>query len=138
MQTSVSPTFDPADVRKISRAVILRNIEVATTTFEPRVGIIEGTNMEYTNSETPTMLGHRISAMRDLAQTLMTELEGVAVAPSLNLNDGIHIRDEVTRYEIDLIRAALRMTQNHQRRAAEMLGIKATTLNSKIKKYKLL
>ena len=94
--------------------------------------------MEYTNSQTPIALGHRISAMKDLAQTLMVELEGVAISPSLDLHDGIHIRDEVLRYEIDLIRAALRMTQNHQRRAAEMLGIKATTLNSKIKKYKLL
>ena len=76
--------------------------------------------------------------MKDLAYTLMSELEGVATVPALNLKDGIRIRDEVTRYEIDLIQAALRMSGNHQRRAAKMLGIKATTLNSKIKKYKLL
>jgi len=76
--------------------------------------------------------------MRDLAHTLMTELDGVTQPPSLNLMEGISIRDEVLRYEIDLIRAALRMTQNHQRHAAEILGIKATTLNSKIKKHKIL
>lgn len=95
------------------------------------------TNMEYINPQTPHTFSHRISAMKDLAQTLMTELEGVNQSP-LNLMAGISIRDEVLRYEIDLIRAALRMTRNHQRHAAEMLGIKATTLNSKIKKHKIL
>jgi len=79
-----------------------------------------------------------MAVVKDLAHSLMTELEGVAVIPALNLSRGIVIRDEVMRYEIDLIRAALMVTRNHQRRAAQLLGIKATTLNSKIKKYKIL
>ncbi len=94
--------------------------------------------MRYGNSQTPTTLGHRIAAIKDLAQTLMTELEGVTTVQPFSLDDGIRIREAVLRYEIDLIRAALRMTRNHQRRAAAILGIKATTLNAKIKKYKIL
>jgi transcriptional regulator with PAS, ATPase and Fis domain len=94
--------------------------------------------MEYINSQRSNTLGHRISALKDLTRTLMTELEDVTQVPALNLTEGIRIRDEVVRYEIDLIRAALRLTRNHQRRAADMLGIKATTLNSKIKKYNIL
>jgi transcriptional regulator with PAS, ATPase and Fis domain len=76
--------------------------------------------------------------MKDLANTLMAELESVNAVPALNLNEGIRMHDEVVRYEIDLIRTALRMTRNHQRRAAQMLGVKTTTLNSKIKKYRIL
>lgn len=76
--------------------------------------------------------------MKNLTHTLMAELEGVAPVPALDLDVGIRMRDEVARYEMDLIRAALQLTRNHQGRAARMLGIKATTLNSKIKKYKLL
>lgn len=93
-------------------------------------------DMRYENP--PNTIGHRIGIVKDLAQKLMTELEGVTVGTALNLNDGIRFRDEIVRYEVDLIRAALRMTGNHQRHAAEMLGIKATTLNCKIKKYKIL
>ncbi|PWT92331.1 MAG: hypothetical protein C5B55_06600 [Blastocatellia bacterium] len=94
--------------------------------------------MTYENSQIPTTVGHRLETARDLVHRLVTELDGVGPLPALNLNGGIRIRDEVLRYEIDLIRAALRLTRNHQKRAAQMLGIKVTTLNSKIKKHKLL
>jgi DNA-binding NtrC family response regulator len=39
----------------------------------------------------------------------------------------------VRRFEIDLIRRALEQTGGHQSRAARLLGMNATTLNSKIK-----
>ena len=75
--------------------------------------------------------------MKELVRSLVAELEGVNAVPTLDLNSGIRIHEEVRRYEIDLIRAALRMTRNHQRRAAQLLGVNATTLNCKIKKYKI-
>jgi transcriptional regulator with GAF, ATPase, and Fis domain len=45
--------------------------------------------------------------------------------------------DEVRRFEIELIRNALFRTNGHQLRAAGLLGLKVTTLNSKIKRYNL-
>ena len=45
--------------------------------------------------------------------------------------------DEVKRFEIDLIRRALDQTSGHQSRAARLLGLNATTLNSKIKSYNI-
>jgi DNA-binding NtrC family response regulator len=116
----------------------LRNFELTTTIFESRSGIMTRTKMRYINPQTPNALNHRLAAMKDLANTLMAELESVNAVPALNLNEGIRMHDEVVRYEIDLIRTALRMTRNHQRRAAQMLGVKTTTLNSKIKKYRIL
>jgi DNA-binding NtrC family response regulator len=44
---------------------------------------------------------------------------------------------EVRRFESDLIRCALIRTGGRQRRAARLLGIKATTLNAKIKRYRI-
>ena len=41
-------------------------------------------------------------------------------------------------YEVELIRRALKLTSGNQARAARLLGVKATTLNSKIKRYGLL
>jgi transcriptional regulator with GAF, ATPase, and Fis domain len=46
----------------------------------------------------------------------------------------VNFYDEVRRSEIDLIRRALDQTGGHQSRAARLLGMNPTTLNSKINK----
>jgi DNA-binding NtrC family response regulator len=97
----------------------------------------DGMEMRYITPNLQQTLGYRVAALKELAGSLVAELEGIKAVPGLDLNTGIKIRDEVLRYEIDLIRAALRITRNHQRRAAELLGVKVTTLNSKIRRYKI-
>ena len=42
------------------------------------------------------------------------------------------------KFEIDMIRPALDQTGGHQSRAARLLGLNATTLNSKIKTYNII
>ena len=56
---------------------------------------------------------------------------------SLDISRGVNFYDEVRRFEIDLIRRALDQTGGHQSRAARLLGMNATTLNSKIKTYNI-
>ena len=58
-------------------------------------------------------------------------------ASSLDVSRGISFYDEVSRFEIELIRRALEFTGGHQSRAAKLLGMNNTTLNSKIKVYNL-
>ena len=58
-------------------------------------------------------------------------------APQRNRGAGRLSFDEVRRFEIDLIRRALDQTGGHQSRAARLLGMNATTLNSKIKTYNI-
>jgi DNA-binding NtrC family response regulator len=60
-----------------------------------------------------------------------------ASAGTVDLSRGINFYDEVRRFEIDLIRRALDQTGGHQSRAARLLGMNATTLNSKIKTYNI-
>ena len=55
----------------------------------------------------------------------------------LDLGRGVNFYDEVRRFEVDLIRRALEQTGGHQSRAARLLGMNATTLNSKIKTYNI-
>ena len=55
----------------------------------------------------------------------------------IDISRGVNFYDEVKRFEIDLIRRALDQTAGHQSRAARLLGLNATTLNSKIKSYNL-
>ncbi len=79
----------------------------------------------------------RMAAVQDLANTLLTEIKDIGEITELNLADGINIKVELRRYETELIRLALRLTNNHQLRAARMLGVKPTTLNAKIKRLEI-
>ena len=63
--------------------------------------------------------------------------EGSSGTSTLDIGRGINFYDEVRRFEIDLIRQALERTGGHQSRAARLLGMNATTLNSKIKTYNI-
>ena len=56
---------------------------------------------------------------------------------AIDIGRGINFYDEVRRFEIDLIRRALDQTGGHQSRAARLLGMNPTTLNSKIKTYNI-
>jgi DNA-binding NtrC family response regulator len=63
--------------------------------------------------------------------------DGASFAAVQDIGRGINFYDEVRRFEIDLIRRALEQTGGHQSRAARLLGMNATTLNSKIKTYNI-
>ena len=71
----------------------------------------------------------------ELAFEMMQRAEGTSA--SIDIGRGVNFYDEVRRFEIDLIRRALDQTGGHQSRAARLLGLNATTLNSKIKTYNI-
>ena len=76
--------------------------------------------------------------IRDPASARMHTLSGgTAPTTALDIERGINFYDEVRRFEIDVIRRALEQTNGHQSRAARLLGMNATTLNSKIKTYNI-
>jgi DNA-binding NtrC family response regulator len=62
---------------------------------------------------------------------------GADSAATLDIVRGISFYDEVSRFEIELIRRALEITGGHQSKAAKLLGMNNTTLNSKIKVYNI-
>jgi DNA-binding NtrC family response regulator len=59
------------------------------------------------------------------------------VSSKIDLARGVNFYDEVRKFEMDMIRRALEQTGGHQSRAARLLGLNATTLNSKIKSYNI-
>lgn len=71
----------------------------------------------------------------ELAMRMMDASAGAS--NEIDLARGVNFYDEVKRFEIDLIRRALDQTGGHQSRAARLLGLNATTLNSKIKSYNI-
>jgi DNA-binding NtrC family response regulator len=71
----------------------------------------------------------------ELARAAVRESTGASDA--IDISRGVNFYEEVRRFEIDLIRRALDQTAGHQSRAARLLGLNATTLNSKIKSYNI-
>jgi DNA-binding NtrC family response regulator len=49
----------------------------------------------------------------------------------------LNLQKEVHGFEAAIIRSALAKTGGRQRRAARLLGVKVTTLNTKIKRHKI-
>jgi DNA-binding NtrC family response regulator len=82
------------------------------------------------------VLNSRLDSLREIALSLLTELETLGRAATA-ANGKIRLDDEVKKFEIDLIRAALDKAHGNQSRASRMLGIKKTTLNAKIKRYQI-
>lgn len=70
-----------------------------------------------------------------LAFEMISGSEGTS--NNIDLARGVNFYDEAKKFEIDLIRRALDQTGGHQSRAARLLGLNATTLNSKIKSYNI-
>ncbi len=89
----------------------------------------------------------RVQRLKNLAMILLKEaqaLEGDALTselttpqevPRIDIENGIKLGDAVRQFESNIIQQALLITGGNQAKAARMLGIKANTLNYKIKLY---
>ena len=78
----------------------------------------------------------RLKLLKVLTLTLLRELEGVGIETDRPAEE-FDLQSEVQHFEAELIRSALIMTGGRQRRAAKLLGMKVTTLHSKIRRYGL-
>jgi DNA-binding protein Fis len=89
----------------------------------------------------------RVRRLVNLASSLMREAQVLARdkafadesarLQNIDVSKGIDFYDEVKRFETALIKLALDQTAGNQVRAAQLLGLRATTLNSKIKLYNI-
>jgi DNA-binding NtrC family response regulator len=79
----------------------------------------------------------RVSYLKILALSLLREIASAEKLDEDQRNGSIDLQAEVRRFEAELIRSALIQTGGRQRRAARLLRTKVTTLNTKIKRYKI-
>ncbi|HMF57968.1 MAG TPA: helix-turn-helix domain-containing protein [Pyrinomonadaceae bacterium] len=79
----------------------------------------------------------KVHSLRQMTVQLLRELHSLGEVKDLDVGGGIDFYNEVRRFEIDMIERALAHTNGHQRRAAKLLNLKVTTLNSKIKQYEI-
>ncbi len=91
--------------------------------------------------------GGRVDYLANLAAALLEEARSLARDKdftdetsrfrSFDNSAGFDFYDQVRKFETHLIKLALEKTGGNQARAARLLGLKATTLNSKIKLYQI-
>ena len=106
----------------------------STATWESEE--LETAELPDENSESLTAR-NSITVLRELVLRLLCEVQCINDVSPLTIESGFDFYDEVSRFEIDLIRRALIQTGGHQVRAAKLLNLKVTTLNSKIKHYQI-
>ena len=71
------------------------------------------------------------------ALQILDEVESLSISVPVDVRSGACFTDEVRQFKVGLIRAALGRTSGSQTQAARLLGLKPTTLNAKIKRYKI-
>lgn len=92
--------------------------------------------------QSSSSINNQLEALSVLSKSLLREVESLKDNTKTKgetmeeLSDGkIDLDMEVQKYEAELIRCALVRTGGRQRRAARLLNVKISTLNSKIKRY---
>ena len=79
---------------------------------------------------------YNLISLREAALTVLREVDSLTSRETNgNGKQEFALQEEVQRYESELIRNALQRTRGNQRRAAQLLGVKVTTLNCKIKRF---
>jgi len=85
---------------------------------------------------------HHVDQLVVLAKAVASEIETLKAEFDYDLSHHtpigcIDFYDEVQRYEIELIKRALKACNGNQTRAAKLLHLKSTTLSTKMKHYGL-
>jgi DNA-binding NtrC family response regulator len=103
-------------------------------------------SQNYIQSVPPQPFGHEhatsggiptaVGVMRELIAALTTAVEAtetIAAREVAFVGNGVDFFAEVSRFEVQMITQALRLARGSQVKAARLLGLNPTTLNSKIK-----
>jgi DNA-binding NtrC family response regulator len=85
-----------------------------------------------------SVLDTKALLLRRQISAFLNELSALYVQSSLDLDRGINLKHEVRRFEVGLIELALKQTGGSQQRAAQMLDLKPSTLNAKLKSLGIL
>lgn len=88
-----------------------------------------------TAKETVNASEVRINLLKVLVLMLLREVESLDGQSTSQASCPMNLRAEVQRFEAEVIRSALARTGGRQRPAARLLGMKATTLNTKVRRY---
>lgn len=82
-------------------------------------------------------LKEKVDFLREVTVALLDEVKSLTPVKRIRIDEGIDFEAEIKSYEIQLIEQALKQSDGNQLLAAQLLNLKYTTLNSKIKRYSI-
>lgn len=88
-------------------------------------------NIEIKNSKGE--LAQQVEFLGNMASLLLQRVEALSPEIDIMIEEGIDFKNEIKEYETRLIKKALEHTKGNQKKAAQLLNLKVTTLHSKIK-----
>lgn len=110
----------------------MQNARDLRTNIQPLVASEKQRSFEVsTNSDS----NRSVQRLKELILALTLVMEAAEQSLLSEFKLGTDFYDNVSRFEILMIKRALNQAEGNQRKAAQLLGIKATTLNSKVKRY---
>ena len=117
---------------------MLRPTQIAGNLANTNSGQLPIPKLRRTKVSPPSVEEARLASLKVLALTLLSQVESLEAQIEANDVSELNLQQEVHRFEAAIIKSALAKTGGRQRRAARLLGVKVTTLNTKIKRHKLL
>jgi DNA-binding protein Fis len=81
------------------------------------------------------MEDRRLNLLREFALALSSVVDELSMPEVPDLDQPTDFYEEVRRFEIALIKRALKQTNGNQAQAARLLGLNQPTLHGKIKQY---
>ena len=88
-------------------------------------------------NEKVEVLNRKLDFWRDMTVALLNEIKSISLPNQIKLDSNFEFEEEVKNFEIKLISQALSQAEGNQKLAAQILNIKYTTLNAKIKRYSI-
>src|SRR3954468_7285836 len=85
----------------------------------------------------PADLIESLESLKERVQEMALMIEADEQRKSIELEFGNDFYKSVRQFEVAMIKRALELAGDSQTKAAKLLKIKVTTLNSKIKRYKI-
>lgn len=85
---------------------------------------------------------NQLEALKSLTMLLVREINSLEeteanLEKNIESENPICLFQELERIEVKMVRCALIRSMGNQTKAAQLLGMKITTLNAKIKRYKI-
>lgn len=82
-------------------------------------------------------IDRRVEILKEVTRWLLNQLELLSNRDQTTNREYCSFREEVRRFEVELITTALFRAHGSQKKAAKLLGVNNTTLNSKMKRYRI-
>jgi DNA-binding NtrC family response regulator len=89
------------------------------------------------NDTSPDIETLKAEVLKSMALALESKAEDPTGFLDLDVKLGLDFYEEVTKFEIKLLKQALMFSNGNQRAASQLLRLKTTTLNTKVKLYHL-